>query len=289
MMQLQRRHSDGKGFDSDIEKLIIEDEPEKKKRYLVAHSVLLLIPILMIMLVFLGMKGACGYKSEMSSTDQFKVEQAELMHRLYHQKAQEEEESTYMPSMRWNRKGPTATSDVGLLDLSSLSESKTVSEEILKLDDHIKQSNKPSATAMVSDTINVAFDLKEMMLISPVTILLDDNVTSSPEKNKFLEILFKSLNINPEPKVVNLSKHPHHTEIVDYLHKYAKHEYGTSYDEVSEDDEDEDEQASSAKEIPRLFVGGLPVGRFSDIIDEYKNNELIAHLRESGKGLINVN
>lgn len=288
MMQLQRRHSDGKEFDSDIERLIRDDEPEKKKRYLVGHSVLLLIPILMIMLVFLGMKGACGYKSEMSSTDQFKVEQAELMHRLYHQKSQEEE-TTYMPSMRWNRKGPTATSDVGLLDLGSLSESKTVSEEILKLDDHIKQSNKPSATAIESNTINVAFDLKEMMLISPVTILLDDNVTSSPEKNKFLEILFKSLSINPEPKVVNLSKHPHHTEIVDYLHNYAKHEYGTSDDEVFEDDEDEDEQSSPAKEIPRLFVGGLPVGRFNDIIDEYKNNELIAHLRESGKGLINVN
>lgn len=289
-MQLQRRHSDGKGFDSDIEKLITDDEPEKKKRYRVADSILLLIPILMLVLIFLGMKGACGYKSEMSSTDQFKMEQAELMHRLYHQKAQEEE-TTYMPSMGWNRKSPTATSNVGLLDLSSLSESKTVSEEILKLDDHIKQSNKPSATAMVSDDVNVAFDLKEMMLISPVTILLDDEVRSLPEKNKFLEILFKSLNINPEPKVVNLSKHPHHTEIVDYLHKYAKHEYGTSTDEVSEDDddEDEDEQAPPAREIPRLFVGGLPVGRFNDIIDEYKNNELIAHLRESGKGLINVN
>ena len=287
-MQLQRRHSGGKEFDSDIEKLVREDEPEKKKRHRLTDSILMLIPILMFVLILLGVRGAYGYKSEMSSTDQFKMEQAELMHRLYHQKSQVEE-TNHKSGIRWNHKVPTTTNDVGLLDLSSLSESKTVSEEILKLDDHIKQNNKPSATAAVSDTVSVAFDLKEMMLISPVTILLDDEITSSPEKNKFLEILFKSLKINPEPKVVNLSKHPHHTEIVDYLEKYAKHEYGTSAHEVSEDDEDEDEKAPPVREIPRLFVGGLPVGRFNDIIDEYKNNELINHLRESGKGLITVN
>ncbi|CUM56604.1 uncharacterized protein AC631_04393 [Debaryomyces fabryi] len=287
MTQLQRRHSGGKQFDSDIEKLITEDEPEKKRKYRLEDGILLLIPILMLLLVFLGLKGARSYKPEISSTDQFKLEQAELMHQLYHQKAHEEG-TTDQPGMRWNRKGPTTTNDVRLLDVSSLSESNTVTEEILKLDDHIKQSNRPSATAMASDTVNVAFDLKEMMLISPVTILLDDDVSSSPEKNKFLEILFKSLSINPEPKVVNLSKHPHQTEIVDYLHKYSKHEYGSSNEEVS-DDEDEDEQATPTREIPRLFVGGLPVGRFNDIIDEFKNNELIAHLRESGKGLINVN
>mmetsp|Transcript_2364 Transcript_2364/g.2612 ORF Transcript_2364/g.2612 Transcript_2364/m.2612 type:complete len:292 (-) Transcript_2364:1379-2254(-) len=291
MTQLQRRHSGGKEFDSDIEKLITVDEPEKKRKHRMEDGILLLIPILMLLLVFLGVKGACRYKPEISSTDQFKMDQAELMHQLYHQKVNQEE-TTHEPNIHWTRKGPTTTNDVRLLDVSSLSESNTVTEEILKLHDHIKQSNRPSATAVASDTINVAFDLKEMMLISPVTILLDDDVSSSPEKNKFLEILFKSLNINPEPKVVNLSKHPHQTEIVDYLHKYSKHEYGLSNEEVSDDDEDEDEEstpATSAKDIPRLFVGGLPVGRFSDIIDEFRNNELIAHLRESGKGLINVN
>lgn len=292
MTQLQRRHSGGTYVESDIEKLITEEEPETTRSNRKANSILVIIPVLMILLVFLGVKGACGYKEEMSSTDLFKMEQTELMDRLYHQETYKGE-SGYKSNMRLHHKRPTTTSDVGLLDLSSLSESNTVSEEILKLDDHIRQNNKPSATALLSKDINVALDLKEMMLISPVTILLDDEVTSSPDKSKFLEILFKSLNINPEPKVVNLSKHPHHSEIVEYLHKYAKHEYGTSGDEAFKDedneDEEEDQQAASTREIPRLFVGGLPVGRFSDIIEEYSSNGLIARLKESGKGLISVN
>lgn len=283
----QRRSSGGKEFNSDIEKLEPEYRQEKKKRQHKGEVILILVPVIMIYLIFWGLKSANSYKEEISTTEQFKMDQAELLHLLYHLKTQLEEPN-YDFKEEYQREGHIATSDVGLLDLDSLSESKTVSEEILKLDDHVRQKNKPSATPAPTEGANIALDLKEMMLISPVTVLLDDEVSSSPEKGKMLEILFKSLKINPEPTLVNLSKHPHHAEIVEYLQRYAGHQYGAdgATEVTSDDDENE---VDATKDIPRLFVGGLPIGRFNDIINEYNNNELVAHLKESGKGLISVN
>lgn len=109
--------------------------------------------------------------------------------------------------------------------------------------------------------LKVKENLKEIFSVNPIIILSLNN-----QIDEFLTILL-NMNISPEPKVINLSKHPNFSHIL----KYLKNVNG-----------------SDEENIPRLFLGGQPVGTSQEIIDMYKNNELISYLRSKGQGLINA-
>ncbi len=105
-------------------------------------------------------------------------------------------------------------------------------------------------------------NLKEMFAISPMVVISQTNQIDE------LQTILTKLNINPQPKFINLSKHPNYLNIKQYLKKIYN---------IDEDDH-----------IPRVFLAGIPIGDSDKIIEMYKENQLISHLREKGQGLINV-
>lgn len=121
-------------------------------------------------------------------------------------------------------------------------------------------------------------DLSEILLISPITILVNNGLEVGANQSRFLEILLSAFTITPEPKVVNLIKHPHYQDLVEYLQSIDGQ--GHSDDDFSLNDEDDD--------IPRLFIGGAPMGGYDDIIAMYEDGELMDFLIENGRGLISI-
>lgn len=130
--------------------------------------------------------------------------------------------------------------------------------------------------------IDLQHDIKEMLLVSPVTILLSDE-PEDLEQSRFMEIIFGALSINPEPRIVNLRKHPHCNQIVEYLRRFSRRVEGLG---LSSEHSDEVKDAKS--DFPRLFMGGLPLGKYSEIIEMYQQEELVLFLQEHGKGLVSV-
>lgn len=279
----------GRKYSPDLEKMVLEEEMRRERKKQHHGYALLLIPVIMVMMVFGGAIRTLGCEDVMSSMEQFQTEQDALVEHLF-----VEDGAARGSIFKLNipfRKGATTTSDFHLVDVNSLSESRTESDESWKLNDHLQLLNRAAETEVAENAenaagedVNIPLDLKEMMLISPITILLDDE-SDDVQKTKFLEILFQTLSINPEPKIVNLSKHPHYHQIMTYLQNYAHHEY-TPVEASSEDEDDADWRHV---DIPRLFVGGIPMGRFNDIISKYNDHELITYLKENGKGLISIN
>ncbi|KAK6457339.1 uncharacterized protein RJT20DRAFT_134622 [Scheffersomyces xylosifermentans] len=144
------------------------------------------------------------------------------------------------------------------------------------------------------DSVRSQNDLKEIFAVNPVIILSSD--PSSP-KQKQLETILMNINIHPEPKVVNLFKHPNYESILKYLKHYESYTTiptgttGTIKNNLvyasHEDDADSEEQ-SAVDDIPRLFVGGSPYGNYKSIFTLYKNNNLQSYLRERGRGTITI-
>ncbi|CAX44025.1 conserved hypothetical protein [Candida dubliniensis CD36] len=113
-----------------------------------------------------------------------------------------------------------------------------------------------------NDVETIQANLKEMFAISPMVVLSPTNQIDE------LQTILTKLNINPQPKFINLSKHPNYLNIKQYLKKIYN---------IDEDDH-----------IPKVFLGGIPIGDSNKIIEMYKENQLISHLREKGQGLINI-
>lgn len=136
---------------------------------------------------------------------------------------------------------------------------------------------------------NPQFDLAEILAINPIVLLINDEFVA--EKDHVKQIL-QNLNINPEVKLVNLMKHPHYEDILDYLKNYRLHVAPTLANVGTKANEPEFEQQFvhqyNMGDIPRLFIGGLPVADYQDIIDKFNNNQLDHFLNEFGKGQIKL-
>lgn len=128
-------------------------------------------------------------------------------------------------------------------------------------------------------------DLKEILSISPIIIIS----TPSPQQQQ-LENILMNLNITPQPTIVNLSKHPNYQSILSYLQQYESHSHtvethtsptGIIKLDLKEVAEDEDN-------IPRVFIGAVPVGNFHEIFELYNDSKLVNYLKERGKGKISI-
>lgn len=108
---------------------------------------------------------------------------------------------------------------------------------------------------------NPQVDLAEILTINPIVLLVNGENILKQERAK--QILF-SLNMAPELQTINLKKHPNYATILNYLEKL---ETDGTYD---------------ATDIPRLFVSGVPVAGYDDIIDKYEHGQLVTYLREMG-------
>ena len=142
------------------------------------------------------------------------------------------------------------------------------------------------------DTINPQGDLLEILSVSPIVILSSSSAPASLEvddsdspqdqeslhdnklESQVMEIMLGFLRITPEPRVVDLAKHPHHNEIVHYLQSYSMH--------TAENEDDE------VVDIPRVFIGGQPIANHKQVVEKYYNKDLIEFLKHHGKGIINV-
>ncbi|EER34962.1 predicted protein [Candida tropicalis MYA-3404] len=134
-----------------------------------------------------------------------------------------------------------------------ISNSKSNIDAIIEENDDLEQD--PDMHILVQE------NLKEIFSVNPIIVLSLNNQIDK------LNTILLNLNISPEPKIINLSRHPNYLNILKYL-KNINH--------------------SDVENIPRLFLGGLPVGTSKEIIEMYENNELISYLRSKGEGLINV-
>lgn len=147
-----------------------------------------------------------------------------------------------------------------------------------------------SAVVEPLETINPQGDLLEILSVSPIVILssnpssaiqdTDETTEESRDalyhnklENQVMEIMLGFLHITPEPRVVDLAKHPHHNEIVHYLQSYSMHNSETSEDEL---------------DIPRIFIGGQPVANHKQVVEKYYNKDLVEFLRDHGRGIINI-
>lgn len=123
----------------------------------------------------------------------------------------------------------------------------------------------------------VKSNLKEIFSLSPVIILiLDEN------NDRLFESILINLYIHPEPKTINLAKHPNHVNIINYL-KLNQNNPGED-----EEHDDSDIEEVGNDQLPRLFIGGRPMGTRDEIVSMYENNELVEYLKNKGKGLITI-
>ncbi|RLV89453.1 hypothetical protein JA1_005155 [Spathaspora sp. JA1] len=109
-----------------------------------------------------------------------------------------------------------------------------------------------------SNDNNIEANLKEIFSINPIIIL------SINEELTEFETVLLNLNINPKPKIINLLKHPNFNNIVEYLRNI------------------------NGKNIPKLFIGGCPIGTEAEILEMNKQNQLVYYLKEKGRGLISI-
>lgn len=197
-------------------------------------------------------------------------------------------------------------------------------KEKQKLDQQQREKEQQVYTDESDETEEAQKHLKEILSVSPITLLINSNQDDiNSKESQVLRILSKSMTITPEPMVVNLIKHPHYIEIYNYLKNYHHHEMvasttttstpsvkddvvyftqkmklvnvdlnadveTTMYDDdvinnlLNESEGDEDDC------IPRLFIGGKPIGNYDQIINLHSEGELFEFLKNQGEGLINV-
>ncbi|KAK7679932.1 hypothetical protein QCA50_017092 [Cerrena zonata] len=139
------------------------------------------------------------------------------------------------------------------------------------------------------EEVDAQADLKEMLSIAPITLLLNEE--TPPEKQgRFLQILLYSFSIIPEPVTVELHRHPHYYQVYQYLKSYTQHEQTTTTttSTIKDAQYSTDTYREDEDHIPRLFIGGTPVGDYDCIIKLYDEGKLVDFLREKGDGLINV-
>ncbi|ABN66117.2 predicted protein [Scheffersomyces stipitis CBS 6054] len=142
-------------------------------------------------------------------------------------------------------------------------------------------------------SITAQKDLQEIFAVNPVIIL---SLNPESPKQKKLETILMNINIHPEPKVVDLFRHPDYKKIASYLKSLDIKAIpsGTSSGNIKNDlvystpDNEDDDEYSSEDNIPRLFIGGMPTGNFKSIFRLYKSNSLQTFLREHGKGHISI-
>ncbi|CAH6720348.1 hypothetical protein CLIB1444_03S09912 [[Candida] jaroonii] len=116
-------------------------------------------------------------------------------------------------------------------------------------------------------------DLAEILSINSIVILTNEENIKLQTK---VENILKNYKITPEIKFIKLNKHPNYDNIYQYLKKFTISDYGI---EINNDDEND---------IPRLFIGGLPMGNYKDIIRKANAEELYGYLKKYGKGLITL-
>lgn len=116
-------------------------------------------------------------------------------------------------------------------------------------------------------------DLAEILSINSIVILTNEENIKLQSK---VENILKNYKITPEIKFIKLNKHPNYDNIYQYLKKFTISDYGI---EINNDDE---------HDIPRLFIGGLPMGNYKDIIKKAHTEELYGYLKKYGKGLITL-
>lgn len=173
------------------------------------------------------------------------------------------------------------SSDLELVDQAVLE--GTTPDELWKLDDHLRWKEQllhkpPYVEAM--EEADPKQDLKEMLLVAPVVVLLDDEDVNSASRREFMAILNargSGFRLTPEPVVVYLDKHPHRDGILSYLRRYMSHELAHHISEGLEEDD-----------IPRLFIGGLPMGNYQHVIESFRAGDLMDELIEKGNGLVSI-
>lgn len=130
-------------------------------------------------------------------------------------------------------------------------------------------------------------DLAEILSINPIVLLMNEENMSKQEQVK--QIL-QTLNITPELKLVNLKKHPHYQEIFEYLKTYRVHNDASNGGMVSDYQRSQyiHNTLNDVDDIPRLFIGGMPVADYNDIVLKYDTNQLHDVLTHFGQGLIKL-
>lgn len=259
-----------------------EEPPKERKSSYTLLSITLLILLGVVVTLQVTRLMSLNVKSQ-SIMEQFREEQRGLYQTVH----MNNDQGGSLHDVNKAGKTGRTSNEVKVLDINSDSISRADTEEILKLDDHKKQTAKPSAPIPApSREVNVRWDMSEILLIAPVKVLLDEDsveekLERAKEQNKFLEIV-SSLGITPEPKIVNLAKHPHCHEIKDYLRTYASRMTKETTGET------QDVSSGVTKDIPRLFIGSVPVGSFGKIIEMSNENRLASYLKANGKGLISI-
>lgn len=117
-------------------------------------------------------------------------------------------------------------------------------------------------------------DLAEILSINNIVLLVNDENLTKQEKAK--QMLF-SLKMTPELKTVDIKKHPHYQKINGYLKTVKNRMKETSVSDFSDSDD-----------IPRLFIEGMPVAGYDDIIDKFEQNELWQFLSKIGQKSIKL-
>lgn len=164
--------------------------------------------------------------------------------------------------------------------LNHLSEIPKPSPSSLNHDEY-EEYDTQEEEKLYSDDKDTQRDITEILSINSVVILT--NQMNLVQEQKVREI-FTNLKITPEVQFVPLNKHPNYTKIMKYLKDYNMRAY-------QYDNEDHDSQLnfhSDTLDIPRLFIGGLPIANYKDIIQKDRDNVLTNFLRDYGQGLIKL-
>lgn len=278
-------------FYIDCEKEVGEPIPDPKPRAPSSRGLVFLIAFLILgalFNVYTFMYGCTIH--ELLALAQFQVDHQELLQEIYgHESLSTDAASTSW--LQWLGHAVTGdffgSSDVNIMssDLALVDEAVlegTTPDELWKLDDHQRWQQqlllKPPHVDYTQE-IDPKQDLKEILLVAPVVVLLDDEGENNSVQREFMTIMRAcgpGFRLTPEPVVVNLSKHPHCDDILDYLRRYMSHELAHHSVQADEDD------------IPRLFIGGLPMGNYQHVIESYRSGDLMDELIERGNGLLSI-
>lgn len=195
------------------------------------------------------------------------------------------------------------------------------SKERTKTQEQQREKEYPQEDYQPDEDIDAHQDLKEILSVSPVIILVSgDQEETESKESQALKILLKSITITPQPLVVNLMKHPHYFEIYKYLKDYHNHElsslespsspikddvkYNSKLMRLVNDDLSGDieatvydqelidsilrEESDDDDSIPRLFIGGKPVGTYGQIIKLHSEGQLLEFLKAQDGESISV-
>lgn len=303
MKQAQQRRvsSTKERIEDDLEKMAgnMDEKPRKRTRGYHAGVWMMLALVAVVLIVRGSLFWLVRLRSSESLREQFQREQHEVLGLAGSGQSQGSSRlKVHVPLKLGSRE--STKSDLQLLDVNALSVEKTDSDEIRKLDDHQRQQQLESVRSAASAGAGASLKapsahelleaLKEMLLIAPITVLVGDT-QDTDKQDKVLRILFQDLHITPEPKKIDIRRHPLCDSVIEYLQKYYGR--GDSYKyKISPDGLHHSTSSTSSDNandsIPRLFVGGLPVGSFDDILRMAKQGDLVTLLRAKGEDLITI-